>query len=54
MSRVKTKERTCMTLDADVVKALAEISAKYEVPVSRIVNSILRDWITRGKKWPLE
>jgi len=54
MSRVKTKERTCMTLDTDVVKALVEISVKYEVPVSRIVNSILWDWITRGKKWPLE
>jgi len=54
MAKVKTKERVCVTLDTDVAKVLVEISAQYGVPVSRIVNSVLWNWITRGKKWPLE
>jgi len=54
MARETVKERVCITLDKDLVKALVDVSAKYEVPVSRIINALLWDWVVRGKKWPLE
>jgi len=46
------KIRTCITLDSDVKDVLDTVSNAMGVPVSQIVNRVLRRWIAEER--PLE
>ena len=51
--RLKNRVRFSTTLDKKTIQSLKEYSDKSMIPISKIIDVAVREYIERNKKWGL-